>query len=163
MLVVADSSPLHYLVLIDHAAILPTLFGQVVIPPTAVEELQRSRTSALVRDWMSSSPACLEIRHPRQTPEALLFRLGAGERDVIVLAQEMQATLLWMNDMEGRAAAEHLDFSVMGTLRVLELAAERGLLDLSTAIAKLQATSFYAPAAIIREMLARNAARKGHT
>jgi hypothetical protein len=49
----------------------------------------------------------------------------------------------------------------MGTLRVLELAAERGLLDLPTAIAKLQTTSFYAPAAIIREMLARDTARKG--
>jgi predicted nucleic acid-binding protein len=115
MLVVADSSPLHYLVLIDRTTILPTLFGQVVIPSTVVEELQRSRTPALVRDWMSSLPAWLEIRQPRQTPEALLFRLGAGERNVIVLAQEMQATLVLMDDMEGCAAAEHLAFSVLGT------------------------------------------------
>ena len=33
MLVIANTSPLHYLVLIEHTAILPMLFGDVVIPP----------------------------------------------------------------------------------------------------------------------------------
>ncbi len=46
----------------------------------------------------------------------------------------------------------------MGTLRVLELAAERRLLDFPTAITKLQATSFHLPLSLVREMLARDAA-----
>jgi hypothetical protein len=36
MLVVADTSPIHYLVLIQHDAILPALYEQVVIPQSAV-------------------------------------------------------------------------------------------------------------------------------
>jgi predicted nucleic acid-binding protein len=89
-----------------------------------------------------------------------LLRLGVGERDVIVLAQALQADLLVMADLEGREEAERPAFAVMGTLRVLELAAESGLLDLPIAIGTLQATSFYAPASLIREMLARDATRK---
>lgn len=114
-----------------------------------------------VRAWLSSPPEWLEVRLPHRRAEAVLPWLGAGERDAIVLAQEVQATLLLMDDLEGREEAKRRAFSVMGTLRVLELAAERGLLDLPTALAKLQTTSFYAPAAIIREMLARDTARKG--
>jgi hypothetical protein len=41
MLVIADSSPLHYLVLIEQTDILPALFGHVIIPPVVAEELQR--------------------------------------------------------------------------------------------------------------------------
>ena len=69
MLVIADSSPLHYLVLIDHAAILPRLFGQVLIPPMVAQELQRGRTPAPIRDWIASPPDWLEIRSIRRMPE----------------------------------------------------------------------------------------------
>jgi len=48
----------------------------------------------------------------------------------------------------------------MGTLRVLKLAAERGLLDLPLAMTRLQATSFYLPASSVRDLLGRDAARK---
>lgn len=161
MLVIADSSPLHYLVLIDQAAILPRLFGQVLIPPMVARELQRDRTPPPVRDWIGSPPPWLEIRSIHRTPEAALLRLGAGEREAIVLAEEVQAALLLMDDLEGREEAARRALLVMGTLGVLERAAERGWLDLPAAIARLQATSFYAPAAMIREMLARDAARKG--
>jgi predicted ribonuclease YlaK len=59
MLVIADTSPLHYLVLIEHPAILPTLFERLLIPLAVVEELQRPRTQVPVRAWMASPPARL--------------------------------------------------------------------------------------------------------
>jgi predicted nucleic acid-binding protein len=65
MRVISNSSPLHYLVLIDHTAILPTLFGRLLIPPAVVEELQHACTPASVRAWMSSPPAWLEVHAPR--------------------------------------------------------------------------------------------------
>ena len=37
--VVADTSPLNYLVLIGELAILPSLYGQVVMPPEVLAEL----------------------------------------------------------------------------------------------------------------------------
>jgi predicted nucleic acid-binding protein len=162
MLVIADSSPLHYLVLIDQAAVLPRLVGQVLIPTMVAQELQRGRMPAPVRDWIASPPDWLEIRSIRRMPETALLRLGVGEREAIVLAQEVRAALLLMDDLEGREEAARRALPVMGTLGVLERAAERGWLDLPAAIARLRATSFYAPAAMIRDMLARDAARKGH-
>jgi predicted nucleic acid-binding protein len=66
MLVIADSSPLHYLVLIEHTAILPSLFSHVIIPPVVAEELQRPHTPAPVRAWMASPPVWLEMRAPQQ-------------------------------------------------------------------------------------------------
>lgn len=160
MLVIADTSPLHYLVLIEHTAILPTLFGRVLIPPVVAEELQRPRTPEPVRAWMAVPPAWLEIRPPRPPLLTTVLRLGAGEREALSLAQELHADLLLLDDLEAREEAERHAFAVMGTLRVLELASERGLLDFPTAIAKLETTSFHMPAQLVQDMLARDAARK---
>jgi predicted nucleic acid-binding protein len=129
MLVIADTSPLHYLVLIEHTAILPTLFDHVLVPPAVAEELQRPRTPAAVRAWMEFPPAWLAIRSPRESIVSTALRLGAGEREALSLAQELHADLVLLDDLEARVEAERCGLAVMGTLRVLELAAERGLLD----------------------------------
>jgi len=160
MLVIADTSPLHYLVLIDYPEILPVLFGRVLIPPAVTEELQRPRTPAPVRAWIVSSPAWLEVHAPRQPLIIPRLPLGAGEREAISLAQDLHADLLLMDDLDGREETEHHGFAVMGTLRVLELAAERELIDFPTAITKLQATSFHLPVSLVRQMLARDAVRR---
>ena len=49
----------------------------------------------------------------------------------------MEADLLLVDDLAGREEAERRAFAVLGTLRVLELGAERAMLDLPAAIAKL--------------------------
>jgi predicted nucleic acid-binding protein len=160
MLVIADTSPLHYLVLIEQTDILPSLFGRVIIPPMVAEELQRFRTPDPVRAWIGSPPAWLEMRVPQQPLITVTLRLGAGEREALSLAQELRPDLLLLDDLEAREEAEHRDFAVMGTLGVLELAAERGLLDFPAAITKLKATSFHMPVQLVQDMLARDAARK---
>jgi len=48
----------------------------------------------------------------------------------------------------------------MGTLRVFELAAERGFVDLPTVLTQLQAARFYMTPEMQQELLARDAARK---
>src|SRR5215510_5576089 len=70
MLVVADTSPLHYLVLIQHDAILPALYERVALPPAVLVDLQHSRTPQLVRAWAAHRPAWLEVRQPRQVLDA---------------------------------------------------------------------------------------------
>lgn len=56
MIVVADTSPLNYLVLIDAVDLLPDLFGTVLIPEAAFKELKHPQTPAKVRDWILSPP-----------------------------------------------------------------------------------------------------------
>ena len=56
MLVVADSSPLIVLVNIECIHILPTLFGQVVVPPEVMAELDRPNRPHNVREFIASRP-----------------------------------------------------------------------------------------------------------
>jgi predicted nucleic acid-binding protein len=160
MLVIADTSPLHYLVLIEQTAILPTLFDHILVPPAVAEELQRPRTPAAVRAWIESPPAWLAIRSPREPTVSTTLRLGAGEREALSLAQELHADLVLLDDLEARVEAERCGLAVMGTLRVLELGAERGLLNFPAAIARLAATSFHLPSQLVEDMLSRDADRK---
>jgi len=51
MIVVADSGPLHYLILLDLTELLHRFYGQVVIPEAVVGELTSSR--ALGDGWHS--------------------------------------------------------------------------------------------------------------
>ena len=43
MIVIADTTPLNYLVLIDYVGILPQLYGRVLIPQAVWQEFQRHR------------------------------------------------------------------------------------------------------------------------
>jgi predicted nucleic acid-binding protein len=161
MLVVADTSPLHYLVLIQHEAILPALYERVAIPPAVVADLQQSRTPDLVRAWVANPPAWLEVHGPREVLDARQFpRLGAGEREAIALARELQAPLLLIDDADGRAEAEGQALTATGTLGILESAAIHGLIDLPSALTQLQATTFRARAELFQDLLERDAERK---
>lgn len=84
MHVIADSSPLRYLVLIDSQAILPALFGRVMIPPAVVEELQRPRTPVPVRVWMAAPPDWIDVQQPRLPLITTTVPIGAanGKRSV---------------------------------------------------------------------------------
>jgi hypothetical protein len=81
MLVVADTSPINYLILIHQDTLLPLFYERVVIPPAVRGELQRPRTPTVVREWMAHPPAWLTVRQPQQRLEAEQFpKLGAGEK-----------------------------------------------------------------------------------
>ena|SRR5258708_6016206 len=62
--IVADTTPLNYLVLIQAADILPELYRTVLIPPAVKAELAHANTPAVVRAWISQPPAWLEVVKP---------------------------------------------------------------------------------------------------
>jgi hypothetical protein len=51
MLIVADTSPISYLILIEEVEILPKLYGRVLIPPQVLEELGSPAGPEPVRSW----------------------------------------------------------------------------------------------------------------
>lgn len=160
MLVVVDTTPINYLILLDHVDILPALFERVVIPQAVAMELRHPRAPAAVRAWIDAPPSWCTIRQSLGLPDAVLMQLGAGEREAIVLTQELPADTFLTDDLEGREEAIQRGIAVMGTLGILERAALRELIDLPAVIARLHTTSFYAPPEIIAAMLARDADRK---
>lgn len=161
MLVIADASPIHYLVLIEHIDILPSLYDQIIIPDVVITELQQPETPEAVHVWIANRPDWLDVRQPRTPPFSPMAHLGAGERDAILLARELAADLVLMDDWDGRIEATRHNIITTGTLGVLELASIRDLLDLPEAISRLLATNFRAPEAIIADLLARDAERRG--
>jgi predicted nucleic acid-binding protein len=160
MIVIADATPLNYLILIEQAEILPQLFNEIVIPTAVVTELRRPQAPASVRTWIAAPPTWLSVRSavPRPTPE--LDRLGAGEREAILLGEELKADWLIIDDQVGRHEATRRHLPVIGTLRVLDEAAGRSLLDLRAALERLQQTSFHISPDLVTWLLDRDAERR---
>src|ERR1044071_4692604 len=91
MIVIADTSPINYLVLIHEAELLPRLFGHVFIPPAVWEELNDPDTPAPVRDWLTQAPSWLQVHPLHSPPDPELEYLDDGEREAIALAVELHA------------------------------------------------------------------------
>jgi len=99
----------------------------------------------------------LEIREA--TPVDPSLRIGPGEAQAISLARQLGADVLLMDERKGLAIAQQMGLFVTGTLGVLEVAAERGLVRLPEAVAALRQTSFRVSESLVEEVLARDAER----
>jgi predicted nucleic acid-binding protein len=136
MIVIADTGPVNYLILIGEIEVLPKLYGRILVPPAVCTELKRLHAPDPVRLWIAKPPPWLETRAPRQAPDAELLkaRLDAGERDAILLAQELGADSLIIDERRGRREAERRHLHFTGTLGVLRTATKEGLLDFKSAV-----------------------------
>lgn len=164
MVIIADTSPLNYLILIGHAELLPLLFGGVVVPPAVYDELTRHGAPPVVRDfvlagvrWLRvSAPVALSSGDPEE--EAL----DDGEREAIALAGSFAAkVLLLLDDGKGRTVAERKGIPVLGTPGVPDLAATKHLIDLNSALDKLLETNFHVSLPLVNRLRIRDAARRG--
>jgi predicted nucleic acid-binding protein len=141
MIVIADASPLRYLIEIGHANILAQLFGQVIVPTAVAQELQHAKTPDPVHRWIASPPAWVVLRRP-STDDANLSYLGAGEKAAILLGSELHADAIILDDAEGRREASRRGLRVLGTLRILDEAAAQHLIDLPSTLHRLRLTGF---------------------
>ena len=143
--VVADTSPINYLVQIDAIELVPSLFGKIAISAAVNAELTHQGTPSAVRTWMAQGAQWLEIRpNPDHWNHgAMPTSLDAGERTTIELADVIEADLILMDDRDAVAFARAQGFAVTGTLGVLDLAARQNFIDLAEAFARLKATSFH--------------------
>jgi predicted nucleic acid-binding protein len=153
MIVVADTTPINYLILIGEIDVLAKLYGRVVIPRAVHEELTHSRAPESVRTWIARPPSWLEILSPASVSYPALAGLDAGEREAIALAEQLSADQLIVDELLGRREAERRGLPVIGTIGVLREAAGEGLLDLQTAIDRLRQTSFHISPAILASLL----------
>jgi predicted nucleic acid-binding protein len=142
-LVIADTGPVNYLILIGHIEILPALFEKVTLPIAVKEELSNQDTPLVVRNWIAAPPPWIELRHTTiALTDTEIAELGAGETEAIALATELHADLLLMDDRRGVAVALQKGLVVTGTMGLLARAASRGILNLAEAFDKLKLTNF---------------------
>jgi predicted nucleic acid-binding protein len=152
-LVVADTSPVFYLLSIDHIDLLPQLFGKVFVPDAVHKELCHPSAPIIVREWACALPAWVEVKSVDPIEDATLQPLGAGERDAIMLAMSLHADLILIDERKGTNVALSKGFEVTGTLGVLGLAARRGIVNLAESFARLKRTNFRYRPEIMDELL----------
>jgi predicted nucleic acid-binding protein len=120
MIVVSDTSSISALLRIGHADLLQRLYGEVLIPEAVRDEL-------LV--FFSIVP---EFLHCRQVSDAgevkrLCSELDLGEAEAIVLAHEMHADVLLIDELNGRRIAKREGIPIIGLMGVLANAKNEGL------------------------------------
>jgi len=159
--VISDTSPVHYLVLIGQADLMAALYTEVRIPEVVAIELNQRATPESVRRWITHRPSWLQVVPvPASLASVPLADLDPGESDAILLALYLEADLVLMDDREGVEEARRLGLTVTGTLGVLDRAAERGLIELAPSIVRLRRTNFHVSPSLLDRLLAADACRR---
>lgn len=156
MIVVANSSPICYLLLIGCLDVLQALFGRVILPQAVCNELGDEGAPAMVRDWIAQPPAWIEIQPIVTEPDTELNKLHPGEYEAIVLAERLGADLVILDDKAARQIAAKRGLNVTGLLGILGESATRGLIDLPTAVDHLRKTTFRASPSLLKSLLNRH-------
>ena len=143
MIVVSDTTPVRYMILIGEVDLLPKILGDIIIPTEVFREFTSNNAPATVRDYLATLPTWLTVRSAKTTADAKLFEVDPGEREAILLAEELGADAIVIDDGKARSLAIDRGLQVIGTLGVLKLAAEAGYIDLTDAFERIKDAGFY--------------------
>lgn len=126
--VISDTGPLSYLHRLRHLEILQRFYGRVIVPPAVVAELNlglrlgKDLPDVTTLEW-------IELRTPPARALQGIDGLGAGETEGIALSRSIAGSLLLLDDGHARQVASSLGLRITGTVGVLLVAKERGLLQ----------------------------------
>lgn len=143
MIIVSDATAINHLGRAGLIFILPEMLGTVIVPSAVYAELQSDETPIAVRSIVDAKPEWLQVRKASLVVDAELDQLDRGEREAIILAEELKADLLLMDEKKGRRIAAERKIKIIGTLGLLERAALLGLVDFRDALNALKGTDFY--------------------
>lgn len=135
MKVVVNATPLIALSLINQLELLNELFDEVLVPPAVYEEVVIQGTG----QPGAAELACvtwIQVQAPStsSTIEPLLLELDIGELQVLLLAQEVQADWVIIDERLGRRTAQAMNFPVKGTVGIMLAACQAGLLSKTVAM-----------------------------
>jgi predicted nucleic acid-binding protein len=127
MIVVSNTSPITALLAVEQADLLKRLFGEVVIPNAVETELRRTHPAL---------PAWLRVQPLQNSAKANLYAraVDRGEAEAIVLAEELHADHLLIDERKGRRLAQQQGLPVVGLLGVVLLARRAGLIPSAKAL-----------------------------
>jgi hypothetical protein len=142
--VICDTSPLQYLHQLELLHILPALTEGVIVPPEVIRELENGRRVRIElpdladKDWVT-------VQSPVSSPALPLVNdLGPGETAALMLALELPATVIVLDDALARQVAETLKLKLTGTLGLLLDAKRANLLsEVAPVLDQLQSLRFH--------------------
>jgi len=156
MIVVSDTTPLIGLASIGRLKLLQTLFGEVYIPQAVFDEtVTFGREESRAKEEVSNAAwiHIVEVKD-RLAVNVLLDEMDLGEVETIVLASEMNADWVLMDEKKGRRKLTQLNIPKIGTLGILLKAKQLGLINsLRLEIENLQNIGFGISQALIDQIL----------
>ena len=126
--VVSNSGPLITLATIGRLALLEALFKEIAVPQAVHDEVVVHGSGEPGSAEISAAPWIRVYQVQDKLAVNLLQEsLGAGESEAIVLAQELHAGLVLIDDALARRKASHIELRLTGTLGILLIAKDAGL------------------------------------
>lgn len=152
MIVVSNSSPLIALSIADSLDLLRALYVTIHIPEAVYHEVVirgaglPGATAIANTPWIVQQP----IANQQNLAQLLSAGLDKGESEAIVLASELSAGLLILDESHARAVARQRGLQVTGTIGVLIAAKNVGMVAaIKPLLAQLSAGGFYISPQII--------------
>jgi uncharacterized protein len=154
-LVVSNAGPLISLFTVSRLDLLRALFGEIAIPQAVYDEVvvhgegEPGSCEVGEADW-------IKIHHVKDHLAVELLRetLDAGESEAIVLAQELDARYVILDDGLARRKARLIKLRLIGTLGVILMAKEAGLIPAAKPILyELSRTDFRVSDRVVRNVL----------
>jgi predicted nucleic acid-binding protein len=128
MIIVCDSSPLIALSVIDKLDLLDILFNEILVPVAVFNELINTNKPEAQRitDW--SQGKVLAAKN-KQLKRSFSLLLDMGESEAMALYFERKADFLLIDEKKGRKIALYNEINVAGTLGILLLSKQKGLIS----------------------------------
>jgi uncharacterized protein len=130
--VVSNSSPLISLAKIETFHLLHRLYGNLIISTEVYAEVVLSG-ALLPGSSEVSGAAWIHVRQIKRPADVTAaqrrFGLGLGELSALILAKEITADLVILDDLRARRLAQREGFRVQGTIGLLDACFRRGYLS----------------------------------
>jgi len=132
---IVNSTPLIALSLIGRFSLLKAIFDEVIVPAAVYDEVvSRGRGRPGVEEVKNADWVVVKAPKEKSSLPPMLLGLDQGEVDVILLAQELEADWVLVDEKLGRRTAKAVGLRVKGTLGILLVAYQAGLISRQEAI-----------------------------
>jgi predicted nucleic acid-binding protein len=125
--VVVNTTPLIALSHVDRLDILKKMYGEVIIPEAVYRELS-AKPESVCKIAVDRSLDWILVKEIQNQMAKSMYKtqLHEGEVEVMILAQEINADVVIIDDANAKKHAKYLDLPVTGTLGVLIKAKQQG-------------------------------------
>lgn len=151
--VVSNTTPIISLLKLLRLDILEKLYSEISIPNAVFQEIEVGKNKKYYQDLSKINWINIVEIQDKQAVKYFLD-LDSGEAEAIVLATEINADLIIMDEKLGRFHAKHADLKVTGTIGVLIKAKKQGLIsELRPVLYELTNKGIWISEKLIKEIL----------
>ncbi len=125
---VVNASPLILLGKIDRLNLIFRLSSRVMVPEGVAVELRAGSVTDAARAWIDNEGAAAITPVERVDPLVAAWDLGLGESHVLTLCRQLPAAEAILDDRAARNCAAGLGIHVRGTVSLIVLAKQRGII-----------------------------------